>query len=166
MFWIAKFDTRNALTSLSGQSLHFHDGALSCGKGQGLSRHGDILIFKNFIFFISGTGTEEVRQMYRKAAGPSWYRRKFMNSTLEMNLKTASFGNGSGQCLDPRGAKLQVLALSPGAYDSLRSLYKGEAFVQALQGSSSDECCITRLTCRQWQEMARASIHFLIRWFL
>ena len=97
---------------------------------------------------------------------PSWYRPKFMNSTLEMNLKTISFGNGSGQCLDPRGAKLQVRALSPGAYDSLRSLYKGEAFVQALQGSSSDECCITRLTCRQWQEMARASIHFLIRWFL
>ena len=96
MFWIATFDTRNALPSLNRQSPHFHDKSLSCGKVQGFSHHGNILIF---IIFMSGTGTEKVRQMYRKAAGPSWYRRKFMNSTLEMNLKTDSFGNGSGQFL-------------------------------------------------------------------
>ena len=79
MFWIATFDTRNALPSLNRQSPHFHDKSLSCGKVQGFSHHGNILIF---IIFMSGTGTEKVRQMYRKAAGPSWYRRKFMNSTL------------------------------------------------------------------------------------
>ena len=88
-------------------------------------------------------------------------------------------GAAVGRYLDPRGAKLycasvrwglQVRAWSPGAYDSLHSLHEGEPFaVQALQtrSSSSDECCITRLTCHShWQEMARASIHFLIRWFL
>ena len=67
MFW-AKFDTRNALTSLSGTSL-LQDGSLSCGKVR-LSRPGIILIFIIFIFFMSGTGTEEVSQMHRRVAHP------------------------------------------------------------------------------------------------
>ena len=93
MSWIARLDTCTALTSLSGPSL-LHDGALSCVKGQGLSRPGHILIF---IFFMSGTGNEEVRQMYRKAAHlPAQVHE--LNEILSSlrNLKTDSVGNGFG----------------------------------------------------------------------